>query len=250
MTGLVFQLVASVVILVAAVLQLPMVSGREQLDERQRRRRFLLVGLLILGGVGNGIAAVLTHLEDAKQREQAQLERKEISDLIQVLAGQSGLTDSQVLVEAAQELRMLRVDVAGMEEELEGLTRYSQVAEYDIFGLRGLAGPGSGLRENSPIADALEGAWQERETENGPKYFARCDEQSLKQFEHVTDIYPDFPFTYYALAVCLAQEGNARWRDHAERAVEIFQHTTQIAGHRAQHHEAQQELLRLLETQD
>ena len=56
------------------------------------------------------------------------------------------------------------------EHELQGLRRYSRVAKYSALGLTGIAG--EGLKKNSPIARALEGAYIKVVKETGPDYQA------------------------------------------------------------------------------
>ena len=117
------------------------------------------------------------------------------------------------------------------------------MAELDPKGTRGLAGPGSGLRENSPLIRALEGIWEERDGQLYP----RCDSSAIDRFRAVTIEYPVFPFAHYALSVCAFSAGDDSWRPHAEEAVEIFRHTTQIDGRKPQHNQALQLLQDRLE---
>ena len=60
--------------------------------------------------------------------------------------------------------------------------------------------------------------------------------------------FPDFPFAHWALVLCLGQAGSPLWRGHAERAMNILEHTTRIAGHHPQHDEVRTKLKRILET--
>ena len=145
--------------------------------------------------------------------------------------------------------RELRERASQLEYKLEGFRQYGNIAKYNAFGLTGLAAPGSGLKENSPIADALEGAYIEIEGKGGLRSYPRCDAQGINMFANVVRDFPDFPFGYWALAVCFSEESNPQWRTHAERAKEIFEHTTKIAGHKPQHDEALQEIERLLAEQ-
>ena len=59
---------------------------------------------------------------------------------------------------------------------------------------------------------------------------ARCDQAALGKFSGVARKYPTFPFAHYALAVCALGNEDPTWRQHAERALAILEHTTQIAG--------------------
>ena len=124
--------------------------------------------------------------------------------------------------------------------ELKGtvnaLRNYSEVARLNPYGLMGVVGPG--LTERSPTSKVLEGAWIER---NG-KIVVVCDDSSLEKFRRVINFYPSFPWTYYALAVCLRTRGEQGWRDYAKKAIQIFESTTLLAGHHPSHDEGFKEL--------
>ena len=75
---------------------------------------------------------------------------------------------------------------------------------------------------NNPIANALEGAYDEKEGDNGPNYTPRCDAQGINMFANVVRDFPDFPFSHWALALCFAKESNPQWRTHAERAKHLL----------------------------
>ena len=74
------------------------------------------------------------------------------------------------------------------------------------------------------------------EKETGPDYYPRCDAQGLAHFATVAKEFPDFLFSYWALAKCLKKMGNPQWRSHAERAMTILARTTRI-GERSPHHD-------------
>jgi len=76
--------------------------------------------------------------------------------------------------------------------------------------------------------------------------FPRCDDQSLKKLQRVVDLAPKFPFSHYALAFCLYERGDNRWRHHARKAIEIFYFTTMIDGHHINHEESLKLLQSLL----
>ena len=157
------------------------------------------------------------------------------------------LTEQEALRTVSTELRNLRENASQLEHELHGLRRYSYIAKYNVLGLTGIYG--IGLKESTPIANALEGAYDEIEGDNGPKYSPRCDAQGINIFANVVRDFPDFPFSHWALAACFREESNLQWRTHAERAKEIFEHTTKIAGHHSHHDEALPQIEQLLAEQ-
>ena len=233
--------------------------------ESSCRNRPILDRLRAIGGrVAVMIATTLiaevgifsSHLSEQRQRrnseaqaearfQRARDQRREISTSIGelvTLARQRnpGLTEQQALTQISAEVRSLREETADLEDQITVLKRYSNVAELNARGVRGIAGPG--LTESSPISRALEGAYAER----GGRLYPLCDVNRLAQFGTVAQEHPDFPFTHYALAVCQQKLGNSSWREHANRALEILEHTTELAGHHPQQAQIQEELQRLL----
>ena len=197
-----------------------------------------------------------SHLGEQRQRrnseaqaearfQRARDERREISTSIGELVTLARhrnprLTEQQALTQISAEVRSLREETVELEDQITGLKRYSDVAELNARGVRGIAGPG--LTESSPISRALQGAYAER----GGRLYPRCDVNRLAQFGTVAQEYPDFPFAHYALAVCQQKLGNSSWREHATRALEILEHTTQLAGHHLQQAQIQEELQQFL----
>ena len=258
------ELIALVVILTAALVQL----YREHFSPnepawRRRRWTYILVVLVITGAIANGIGAWQTHVNQNEARErlertvkereqQARKERQEISDKIQNLVTLArerdpNLTEQEALRTISTEVRTLRERTSQLEHGQQGLSQYSSMAKYNVLGLTGIAGVG--LKENSPIARALKGAYIKVETETEPEYQPQCDVQGLALFVSVAREFPDFPFSHWALAHCLKRLGNPQWRIHAESAMNILQHTTRISGHSPDHDQARTQMEQLLSEQ-
>lgn len=120
---------------------------------------------------------------------------------------------------------------------IEAIKDYSDMARYDPTGTTGLGGPV--IKETTPISRLLEGAFVIKDD----KAFVKCDYKSLDKFQTVVKQFPTFPFSYYALAVCLRQVGDdASWKYYAHKAIEILEKTTTIAGHKVSHDQALKEL--------
>ena len=257
-------LIGLAVVLGAAVVQLCLEHFWRERSARLRRRWAYILGVLVIAGaIANELDTWQRQAEEREEREQielaasarerqARLERQEISVNIQDLVTLArerdpSLTEQEALHTVTTEVRTLRERTSQLEHELQGLRRYSKVAKYSALGLTGIAG--EGLKENSPIAHALEGAYIKIEGETGPEYQPRCDAQGLARFAKVAREFPDFPFSHWALAKCLRQAGNPQWRVHAERAMTIFEHTTRI-GERSPHHDqARKQMEQLLAEQ-
>ena len=148
------------------------------------------------------------------------------------------LTEQEALDRLAEELRVLHKRSAGLEDQLTGLKMYSAVAKLNVLGDPGTAPADSGLRHTSDLIRALEGSWEERDGQ----LFRRCDQTSLAKFSAAARMYPTFPFGHSALAECAIAAGDDSWRQHAERALEILRHTTQIAGRHPHHNEVYERL--------
>lgn len=258
------ELIGLLVVLSAAVVQLCLEHfWREQPVQLRRRLAYLLAVLVIAGAVANKIGAWQTQVEEheererteriAKEREQlAQRERQEISANIQDLVTLArerdpGLTELEAVRMITKEVRTLRGRTSQLEHELQGLRRYGRVAKYNALGLTGIAG--EGLKENSPIARALKGAYINTEGEAGAQYRPRCDAQGIDRFANVARKFPDFPFSHWALAKCLKQAGNPQWRTHAVRAMTIFEQTTRIGERSSHHDQARKQMEQLLAEQ-
>ena len=264
MLGLIFGLIGLVIVLIGTLIQLYLnYFLRDRPAALQQRWAWRLAVVTCLVAVATGIGFWQTHVEDrgevdrveraAQERgQQAQKERQAISIKIQDLVTLArdrdpSLTELEALHTVSTELRNLRENAFQLEDELHGLRRYMHFAEFNAFGLTGKAG--KGLKETGRIARALEGAYDENEDDNGPNYSPRCDAEGINMFANVVRDFPDFPFSHWALTMCLGKQGNPQWRTHAERAKEILEHTTQIAKHHPHHDEALQQIERLLAEQ-
>ena len=256
-----FQLLALAVVLCAAIMQLSLEHfGRDRVSRRRLYAVYTLFGLIVAGALANGLATWHTHrtaeadrlrLERAaaEREERAQAERRAITAEVQALVALArerdpGLTEAEALHEVSAEVRRLRQQSAQLQQELRGIEKYSRVAKYNVLGFTGIAGPG--LEELSPIAAALDGAYIQERTSGEPRYRARCDGSALARFAAVARDHPDFPFSHWALAQCLRQADDPRWRAHAERAMAILRHTTRLAERSPHHDQARRQLEALL----
>ena len=257
-------LIGLAVVLGAAVVQLCLEHFWRERPARLRRRWAYILGLLVIAGaIANEIDTRQRQAEEREEREriefaatareqQARVERQEISanirDLVTLARERDpGLSETEALRTILTELRTLRERTAQHERELQGVRQYSEIAKLNVLGLSGRAG--AGLKEDSPIARALEGAYIKVESETGPEYHPRCDAEGLARFANVTRGFPDFPFSYWALAKCLKGASNPQWRFFAERAMSILEHTTRIGGRNQNHDQARHQMEQLLAEQ-
>lgn len=67
---------------------------------------------------------------------------------------------------------------------------------------------------------------------------ADCSLRGVEAYKRVISIEPKFPFSYYFLASCEKIYRKSEWKADMKKSLEIFQITTQIAGHNMQHDQA------------
>jgi hypothetical protein len=128
-----------------------------------------------------------------------------------------------------------------LSHDLEAVRDFSEAASLTPQGTHGLAG--AGLKEVTPLSQLLDGAWIQQEG----RLYPSCDSVSLEKFRTAIDSYPRFPFSYYALAICLHSRSVSAWKQYAERAIDIFEKTTKVAGHQPSHEQALAQLREYLE---
>jgi hypothetical protein len=113
--------------------------------------------------------------------------------------------------------------------EVERVKRFSYVAMLTINGSPSLGGD---ITVHTPISRAVEGVWVKVAPD---KYRPVCDDAALTKARDAISAFPEFPFSYYALAFCLHKSGDVSWRSYADQAIKIFETTTQINGHQDSH---------------
>ena len=214
----------------------------------RRRHAILLTTLLALAAVANVVLLVSDHRSQTAAVAAARQSLRNLTESVDVVVAfmqerYPDLTGEEALDRVAEEIRDLHERSADLEDQLTGLKMYSDVAELNVLGDPGTAG--SGLRYSSALTRALEGSWGERDDQ----LYRRCDQTSLAKFSAVAGSHPTFPFAHSALANCAFEAGADGWRQHADRALEILRHTTQIAGHHWHHDEVYEHLRSRLEQQ-
>lgn len=117
-----------------------------------------------------------------------------------------------------------------LSSKIENL-EYSQIAEYSIYG--NLSGNVMGVPfKKSPIQD-----W-------GKDYIividditfnCRSDSTALNKYFEINRIIPEYPFTYYFIALCYKKSGNKDWINFARKAESILLKTTILPNHHIHH---------------
>ena len=237
---LLLNLLFDLVVLITAVVAWGLENKWYDQGTRPRRRwarAFLL--LIIIGSISDGLLSWRGHAADFAREQRMERIDQGVNELVSLARERNPeLSEQEALIEVIEELQILRATTNDLETEFEGLMRYGAVAELNLFGLSGRVGLGSGLRETSAISRILENAYERIESDGQVRWRARCDNESKEAFQDAAALNSDFPFAHWALAVCAFNEQNPLWRTHAQRAVTILEHTTEIAGHNTQHDDA------------
>jgi hypothetical protein len=121
-----------------------------------------------------------------------------------------------------------------LKNEVSSVRDFSYIATLSFSGTSDL--PDSGvLSLVTELARMVAGIFQYVEPE---QYVPNCSDEALERARSTIAKYPKFPFTYYALAVCLRDRGDNEWRTYASQAMQILEKTSKIDGHHWSHNVA------------
>jgi len=129
-------------------------------------------------------------------------------------------------------------DIEEQKKTIDALRDYSHVAQLDALGSPPGFGPGSDIKFDSPLIEMLKGTYTTRKKQ----IFMKRDTKAEARYREVIDKYPNFPFAYYFVALCLRERNDKGWRQYAEAAVNILLKTTTIDGHNENHDEVLRKL--------
>jgi len=116
--------------------------------------------------------------------------------------------------------------------KLEDFKKYSYVSKLGPDGID--VRPNPPLTTTDKLFNLLKSTYDISGEDNHLFYY-KCDDVSLTVYKNVIDNYPNFPFSYFALAQCKKQKNQSDWKNYAIKAIEIFKITTQIGGHKSEH---------------
>ena len=249
MMELALKLAANGLILVIAVIGWGLENRWHDRRTKVRRRSArVLIVLLIAVSIVDGAMTWHTHGQEHADRERSARIDQGVQMLVKLARERDpNLTEQEALREVSAEIQTLRGKTSELERELKGWKRYADVAEFNACGVRTVAR--LGLTRTTAISRTLAERHTCKKDGRQPRVLISCDRKGIAAFRDVAEIKPDFPFTYWALAMCAWRAGDEEWRTYAEQAVNILEHTTQIEGHHEHHDEALQQLRELLAKQ-
>lgn len=122
------------------------------------------------------------------------------------------------------------------QNEIRILRRDAEISKYQEISLYNAMGNKSGKVEGVNMVTTPINDWNKKYAhyDNGQILF-NCDLEAKEVCKEIIAKMPTYPFAYYFLAKCLKEENDSSWFEMAEKAKEILQITTQIAGHKSDH---------------
>jgi hypothetical protein len=140
----------------------------------------------------------------------------------------------------AEALAKLAQKITDMESTIVALRDYSDIAKLGPEG-SSMLGDG-GIRVSTQLSVMMEGAY----VLNGKKFHFILTPEAEAKSMAVIEKFPNFPFAYYHVMLCLRERNDAKWRIYAQKAKEILKITTTIGGHVKSHDEALNNILSYL----
>ena len=122
------------------------------------------------------------------------------------------------------------------QNEIKTLRRDVEVSKYQEISLYSAMGNKSGKVDGVDMVRTPINDWNKKYAhyKDGQIIF-NCDPGAKEACREVIDKMPTYPFAYYFLAKCLREENDNSWVEMAQKAKQILELTTQIAGHKADH---------------
>ncbi|MBD3258294.1 hypothetical protein GF377_07660 [candidate division GN15 bacterium] len=199
------------------------IGGTLSKESQKRYRWFLLVVLVSSAGV-----QVWIEIDDSKKEAEYRMRLHESN------------AKNDTLIQQNQNLLLANTDLLGevrqYQDEIDSLREMTATnRDYQYFSQ--LSGNGVQVYGNgavvlstdisefiSPALERVEGGMM-----------AKCNDTCIQTLQRLIDIEPNFPFSYYFLAVCLYDSGDSGWKRYAERAIDMFEKTTSLSGHHRDH---------------
>ena len=119
-----------------------------------------------------------------------------------------------------------------LHNEVHHVKQYSYYATFDIYGHDIKSG------YNTKVSSDLSDRMSKIITELNGKVFVKNSKSALTDIDNVINIYPNYPFGYWAKFTLLKTLGKVSCKEYAQKAIDIFKITTSIQGHDASHDEA------------
>lgn len=199
-------------------------------SDRKRNWIVTLVGLagVAVNSTGNQLQKQSAEAKEATMKLAEQLHHEQLESATQKAV--------------SAELRASNAEnkAADTEAHLEDMRRFSEVAKLTPTG------------HQSPAYGGM--AWETAISKRMEKLVRRAGGRVIfekgqayeRYYQELMDEFPDFPFTYFAMAFAYHDRNDIKWKDYAKKAEEILMRTTAIDHHNPVHSEALESIRALL----
>jgi tetratricopeptide (TPR) repeat protein len=121
-------------------------------------------------------------------------------------------------------------------KDLETIIKYSEIARMDCEGYLYM---GKMIIKGYPINNIMKKLVRFKKINGEVKTFiVSKDKEAIKKYKQAIELYPNYPFSYFALALTLKEQGKKSWKEYAIKAKNIFEITTTIDDVNFHHKEA------------
>jgi hypothetical protein len=132
----------------------------------------------------------------------------------------------------------IKADNKKLNSELAIQTKLSEEMAYQEYALYGATGHKKGVQSlngnlinPTPLMD-----WnKDFVSRSDGKIICNCSPESIPICRSVIKKFPQYPFSYYFLSLCLKDKGDSSWRGYAKKAETIFIKTTKMQNHHNDH---------------
>ncbi|MDE2009290.1 MAG: hypothetical protein KGJ09_04335 [Candidatus Omnitrophica bacterium] len=133
----------------------------------------------------------------------------------------------------SEALSKLAFQLNNLESAVSDIKKYAYVS---TLGVNGSTNDNTGvIILTTPISLIMQDALNTNKLTHQVTF--KCDDASIARYKKVIDLYPNFPFSYYGLAVCLSNHNNPIVGEYLKQAWQILKVTTTIDGHHPAHDE-------------
>jgi hypothetical protein len=127
-------------------------------------------------------------------------------------------------------------------KDLETTVKYKEIAKMDC---QGYVYMGKMVIKGYPINNIMKGLLRIKTNKKTKKITVPKDKEAIKKYKEAIELYPDYPFSYFALALVYKEQGKKKWKEYAKQAKDIFEITTTLDDVNKDHIEALKTLKKL-----
>ena len=136
---------------------------------------------------------------------------------------------SNSIVDLQKDVTIKGKEIKNLNKNINDIKEYANMAKLSVFG--------SEFITNGPITitSSLSLLMKNILVQKDENILVKFDDSVLNYINRVIEIFPKFPFGYWAKAEFLLHNKNESWKEFAIKAIEILQITVTIEGHNENH---------------